>query len=136
MPVPERDHDLEIRRKIMADILSTVGVNANKFVINTSDAGKELVVQVTKSGSGNLTNTILLAVYRQLTTSGGSGNGSDRNGPDAFTFAGFGTADGSAFVSGTTTDVFFRLQGSGGTPDTTTVSGATITVIATFAPAL
>jgi hypothetical protein len=120
----------------MADVLSTVGVNANKFVINTSDAGREIVVQVTKSGSGNLTNTILLAVYRQLTVSGGSGNGSDVNGPDAFTVAAFGTANGAAFVSGTTTDVFLRLQGSGGTPDTTTVDGATITVVATFTPAL
>lgn len=121
----------------MADLTSaTVAANFNKFAINTSDAGHELVVQVTKSGSGNLTNAILLGVYRQLTKSGGDGTGSDTGGPDAFTFAGFGTADGSAFVSGTTTDVFFRLQGSGGTPDTTTVSGATITVIANFKPAL
>jgi hypothetical protein len=109
--------------------------NYNKHVINTSDAGAELVIQVTKSGSGNLTDAILLGVYRQLTQAGGSGNGSDTNGPDAFTFAAFGTADGSAFVSGTTTDVFFRIQGTGGTPDTTTVSGATITVIANFKPA-
>ena len=119
----------------MASVLATAGVNANKFVINTSDAGRELVIQVTKSGSGNLTDAILLGVYRQLTVSGGDGTGSDANGPDAFTFAGFGTADGSAFVSGTTTDVFFRIQGTG-TPNTTTVSGATITVVATFVPAL
>lgn len=119
----------------MASVLSTAGVNANKFVINQSDAGRELVIQVTKSGSGNLTNDILLGVYRQLTKAGGSGNGSDINGPDAFTFAGFGTANGSAFVSGTTTDVFFRIQGTG-TPDTTSVDSATITVVATFTPAL
>lgn len=126
----------------MADIYAlvsggvTIGANANKFVINQSDAGKEIVVQVTKSGSGNLTHAILLDIYRQLTVAGGDGSGTDVNGPDAFTFAGFGTATGSAFVSGTTTDVFFRLQGASGTPNTTTVSGATITVIATFAPAL
>ncbi len=121
----------------MADLSSTyVANNFNKFAINTSDAGHELVVQVTKSGSGNLTNAVLLAVYRQLTAAGGDASGTDTGGPDAFTFAAFGTADGSAFVSGTTTDVFFRLQGSGGTPNTTTVSGATITVIANFKPAL
>jgi hypothetical protein len=120
----------------MASVLSTAGVNANKFTIAQSDAGRELVISVTKSGSGNLTNDILLAVYSQLTLAGGSGSGSDINGPDAFTFAGFGTANGSAFVSGTTTVVFFRIQGSGGTPDTTTVDGATIAVVATFTPAL
>lgn len=109
--------------------------NYGKHVINTSDAGAELVIQVTKSGSGNLTDTILTAVRNQLSFPGGDGTGTDTGGPDAFTFAGFGTADGSAFVSGTTTDVFFRIQGSGGTPNTTTVSGATITVIATFKPA-
>jgi hypothetical protein len=119
----------------MASVLSTAGVNANKFVINQSDAGRELVIKVTKDGSGNLTNDILLAVYRQLTVAGGDGTGADSDGPDAFTFAGFGTADGSAFVSGTTTDVFFRIQGTG-TPKTDTVSGATITVVATFVPAL
>jgi len=120
----------------MADVLSTVGVNANKFVINTSDAGREVVVSVVKDGSGNLTDAILLAVYRQLTLAGGDRSGTDSNGPDAFTIAAVGTADGSAFVSGTTTTVFLRLQGSGGTPNTTTVSGAAITVVATFTPAL
>jgi len=121
----------------MADLSSTyVANNFNKFAIHSQEAVFGLVVPVTKSDTGNLTNAVLLAVYRQLTAAGGSGNGSDTNGPDAFTFAAFGTADGSAFVSGTTTDVFFRLQGSGGTPNTTTASGATITVIANFKPAL
>jgi len=120
----------------MASVLSTQGVNANKFTISQSDAGSELVIKVSKDSSGNLTNDVLLAVYRQLTLAGGDKSGNDQNGPDAFSFAGFGTADGSAFVSGTTTDVFFRIQGTGGTPNTTTVSGATITVVATFKPAL
>jgi hypothetical protein len=115
---------------------TTFGANALKNVISQSDAGRELVISVTKSGSGNLTNDILLAVYRQLTQAGGSGSGNDRDGTDAFTFAGFGTANGSAFVSGTTTVGFFRIQGSGGVPDTTTVDGATIAVVATFTPAL
>lgn len=109
--------------------------NYGKHVINQADVGRELVVQVTKSGSGNLTDAILTAVRAQLTLAAGDGSGTDIGGPDAFTVAAFGTADGSAFATGTTTDVFFRIQGTG-TPNTSTVSGATITVLATFAPAL
>ena len=109
--------------------------NSGKHVITQADVGRELVIQVTKSGSGNLTDAILTAVRAQLTLAGGDGSGTDVGGPDAFTVAAFGTADGSAFATGTTTDVFFRIQGTG-TPNTSTVSGATITVLATFAPAL
>jgi hypothetical protein len=110
---------------------TTVGANYNKFVINTSDAGRELVLSATKT---DMTDADLLAVYRQLTQAGGDGTGTDTNGPDAFTFAGFGTADGSAFVSGTTDVVFFRVQGTG-TADTATVSGVALAVVAIFAPA-
>ncbi len=132
----------------MADVLSrvetytnaggdgaTFGANYGKHVINQADVGRELVVSVTKSGSGNLTDTILTAVRAQLTLAGGDRSGTDTGGPDAFTVAAVGTADGSAFVSGTTTVVYFRLQGTG-TPNTSTVSGATIAVVATFTPAL
>ncbi len=109
-----------------------VAANYNKFVINTSDAGHELVVSASKS---NMTDADLLAVYRQLTVSGGDGTGADPTGPDAFTVAGFGTADGSAFESGVTDVVYFRIQGTGGTPNTTTVSGVTLAVVAHFKPA-
>ncbi len=111
---------------------TTVGANYNKFVINTSDAGREIVISGSKT---NMVHADLLAVYRQLTQAGGSGNGSDQNGPDAFTFAGFGTADGSAFVSGTTDVVYFRIQGTG-TPNLSTVSGVTLAAVAYFQPAL
>jgi hypothetical protein len=116
----------------MASVLSTAGVNANKFVIAQSDAGRELVVSGSKT---NMTHDDLTAVYRQLTLAGGDGTGTDKTGPDAFTFAGFGTADGSAFVSGTTDVVYFRVQGTG-TPNLTEVSGVTLAVVATFTPAL
>lgn len=115
----------------MASVLSTAGVNANKFVINTSDAGRELVISASKT---DMTDSDLLAVYRQLTVSGGDHSGSDVNGPDAFTFAGFGTADGTAFVSGVTDVVYFRIQGTG-TPNLATVSGVTLATVAVFAPA-
>jgi hypothetical protein len=109
--------------------------NYEKFTISQSDAGRELVIQVEKDGSGNLTDAVLLGVIRQLSLTQGDGTGTDSNGPDAFTIAGFGTANGAAFVSGTTTKVFFRVQGTG-TPDLTSVSGATLTTIAVFQPAL
>jgi hypothetical protein len=116
----------------MASVLSTQGVNANKFVINQSDAGRELVISASKS---NMVHTDLLAVYRQLTLAGGDGTGTDTGGPDAFTFAGFGTADGTAFESGATDVVYFRIQGTG-TPNLTTVSSVTLALVAVFAPAL
>ena len=117
----------------MASVLSTAGVNANKFAISQSDAGSEIVLSASKT---DMTDADLLAVYRQLPVSGGDGTGSDVGGPDAFTVAGFGTADGTAFVSGTTDVVYFRIQGSNGTPNTTTVSGVTLAVVAHFKPAL
>lgn len=112
---------------------TTVGANYNKFSKAQSDVGRELIISVTKSGSGNITHDVLKAVYAQLTLTGGDGSGTDTDGPDAFTLSSIGTADGSAFESGTTTVVFLKAQGTG-TPDTTTVSGATIAVVATFEP--
>jgi hypothetical protein len=118
----------------MASLIgTTVAANYNKFAISQSDAGHELVISASKS---NMTNDDLLAVIRQISLAGGSGSGSDTNGPDAFTVAALGTADGTAFESGVTDVVYFRVQGSGGTIDTTTVSGVTLAVVAHFKPAL
>ena len=115
--------------------VATLTTNFGKHVINQADVGRELIISVTKSGSGNVTDAVLTAVRNQLTKAGGDGTGTDVGGPDAFTIAAVGTADGSAFVSGTTTVVYLRVQGTG-TPNTTTVSGATLAVVATFTPAL
>lgn len=118
----------------MASLLNTtVAANYNKFAISQSDAGHELVISASKL---NMTDADLLAVIRQISLAGGSGSGSDTNGPDAFTVAALGTADGTAFESGVTDVVYFRVQGSGGTIDTTTVSGVTLAVVAHFKPAL
>ena len=121
----------------MADLTATtVAANFNKHVISQSDAGHELVVKVALS---NMTDANVKAMYNAITLAGGDGTGTDTGGPDAFTVAGFGTADGTAFVSGTTDVVFFRVQGSGGTFNTTTAAagtGATVTVEAVFKPAL
>ena len=118
----------------MADVTNvavgatTVGANYNNFTGNTSDAGRTLIVSGTKT---NMIDADLLAVYQQLTVAGGDGSGVDTDGTDAFTFAGFGTADGTAFVSGTTDLVFFRLQGTG-TPNLTTAEGIALAVVAVF----
>lgn len=119
----------------MADLTNdNIAANFNKFAISQSDAGRELVVKVALS---NMTHANLLAIYRAITLAGGSGSGTDQDGPDAFTVAAFGTADGSAFQSGVTDNVFFRVQGTG-TFNTTTAAagtGATVTVEAIFTPA-
>jgi hypothetical protein len=125
----------------MADVLSTVGVNANKFVINQADVGRELIVKV--SADAGMTNNELLAIYRRLTTSHGVAGSGD----SAFTVAAVGTADGSAFASGTTTVVFFRVQGTGAftasavkaaaeAADSGTSTTFTVTTEAVFTPAL
>jgi len=119
----------------MADVLSTVGVNANKFVINQADGGRELIVKFALS---NMTNANLLAFYRAITVSGGVAGALPSNTGDAFTVAAMGTADGSAFESGVTDVVFFRVQGTGtfDTTDAAASTGATVTVEAVFQAAL
>jgi hypothetical protein len=125
---------------------TTVGANYEKFAINTSDAGRELIVKI--SSDQGIIDTELLAIYQAITLVAGTPgyNTPDLDGPDAFTSAAVGTADGTPFVSGTTEVVFLRAQGTGLTstaalktaaeavaPDT----GATftITVEAVFQPA-
>jgi len=132
----------------MADFLTSaynsvgttkLGANYNKHVISTSDAGRELVIKVVKSGSGNLTDADLTAIRNNITLPGGVNGTLAADQGDAFTVAAVGTANGTPFVSGTTTTVFFRVQGSGGVFDTTDAAGATgatVTVEATFTPAL
>lgn len=121
----------------MADVTNlvigntTVGANYNKFSNAQSDVGRELIISASKT---NITDADLRAVYAQLTLAGGDGSGTDADGPDAFTLSSVGTADGSAFVSGTTDVVYFKAQGTG-TPNLTTVSGVTLAVVAVFAPA-
>lgn len=125
----------------MADVLSTVGSNANKFVISQSDVGRELVVKIASSSTIN--NAELLAAQRYITTSHGSAGSGD----SAFTIAAVGTADGSAFVSGTTDTVFLRVQGTGDLTVASVKSAAegavgggsgtfTVSIEAIFTPAL
>ena len=112
---------------------TTVGANYEKFQINTSDAGKEIIVRIHRDGT-DLTTENVLAAYRQLTLAAGDGTGAPildpANGADAGTFAAFGTADGTPVqdVAGTLREntgladsstedaieeVFVRLQTTG-----------------------
>lgn len=86
---------------------TTVGANYLKHVINQADVGRELIVKIASSGTIN--DAELNAAIRRITTSQGSGGSGD----SAFTVAAVGTADGSAFVSGTTATVYLRCQGTG-----------------------
>jgi len=86
---------------------SQLGANNYKHVINQADVGRELIVKV--SGNAGMLNLELDAAIQYITTS----HGSSGSGDSAFVVAAVGTADGTAFVSGTTTDVFLRVQGTG-----------------------
>jgi len=106
--------------------------NYLKHAISTSDAGRTLIVSLEAT---NITNAQLSAWINYLTTSHGSAG----TGDDAFTVAGVGTADGSAFVSGTTDKVILKLQGTGSFTDGTVeaLTGTpTATILAVFTPAL
>ncbi len=97
----------------MADLRSTTvagttfGVNYEKNVINQADVGRELIVKIASDSTIN--NAELNAAIARITTSQGSAGSGD----SAFTVAAVGTANGSAFVSGTTATVFLRVQGTG-----------------------
>ena len=121
--------------------VAKVGDNALKNVISQSDAGRELIVKIASSGTIN--NAELNAAISEITRSQGSAGSGD----SAFTIAAVGTADGTAFVSGTTADVFLRCQGTGNltvadiksAAEGATGGGAgtfTVSVIAHFTPAL
>ena len=117
--------------------LAELGDNYLKHVINQADVGRELIVKVVKSGSGNITNAVLESIRNAITQAGGVAGTLPADTGDAFTVAAIGTADGSAFVSGTTTTMFMRVQGTGtfNTTDAAGSTGATVTVEAVFQPA-
>ena len=118
-----------------------VNANAFKNVISQSDAGREIVLSL--SSNSTINNAELNAAISEVTRSQGSAGSGD----SAFTVAGLGTVDGTAFVSGTTATVFLRLQGTGNltvadikaAAEGATGGGSgtfTAAIIAIFAPAL
>lgn len=119
----------------MPSLLDTyVAQNYNKHVINQADVGRELIVKVALT---NMTDANVTAIRNAITLAGGVGGTLPADTGDAFTVAAVGTADGSAFVAGTTDVVYFRVQGTGtfNTTGAAAGTGATVTVEAIFAPA-
>ncbi len=107
---------------------STVTANYLKNVRSNGTNGRTLVL---KLAGTDLTDANLNSVIGYLTTAHGV-NGS---GDSAFTVAGIATADGSAFVSGTTDTLFLLVQGTGDVTVATAdmgIGGLTITVEAVF----
>jgi hypothetical protein len=115
--------------------IATLPANAGKHVINQADVGRELIVKVALT---NMTDANVTAIRNAITQSGGVAGVLPADTGDAFTVAAIGTADGSAFVSGTTDVLFMRVQGTGtfSTVDAAAgIGGATVTVEAVFQPA-
>jgi len=106
----------------MADVTSvaigatTVGANYEKHVIANGLPGRTLIIKLEDS---NMTDAELKASIAYLTTAGGSGNGSDTDGPDAGSIVGLTTSTG-AFESGVSDDVTLAVT------TTTTRAAATI----------
>lgn len=115
--------------------IATFGQNFGKHVINQADVGRELIVKVALT---NMTDANVTAIRNAITQAGGVAGALPADTGDAFTVAAIGTADGTAFVSGTTDVVFMRVQGTGtfSTVDAAGATGATVTVEAVFTPAL
>ncbi len=118
----------------MANLISstvgstTFGANYEQIVNTQGLSGRILECSIVKDGGSDMTEAEFVAVLKALGQAGGSGNGSDYNGPDAFTVVGISDFDGSDPVQ-------VLLQGTG-TVNTTPVSGFTLTVTATYALAV
>ena len=102
---------------------TTFGSNYEQIVNTQGLSGRLLVCTIVKD-AGDATEAELVTVLKALERAGGSGNGSDTNGPDAFTVAAISDFDG-------TDPIYVVLQGTG-TPNTTPVTGFTLAVVATL----
>lgn len=103
---------------------TTVSTNYEQIVNTQGIAGRTIIATIVKD-SGDMTEAELVTVLKALTIAGGSGSGSDTNGPDAFTVVGIADFDGSD-------PAYVALQGTGTLP-TAPVSGFTVAAVATFA---
>jgi hypothetical protein len=97
-------------------------------IVNTQGLSGRLLVCTIVKDDGDATEAQLVSVLKALGNAGGSGNGSDTNGPDAFTVVAVSDFDGSD-------PVYVVLQGTG-TPNTTPVTGFTLAIVATLALAV
>ena len=107
---------------------TTFGGNYLKHNIETGLNGRTLILKLAGS---NITDANLKAVIQYITMS----HGDQGEGDSAFVVAGIGTADGSAFESGVTDNVWLAIQGTGDITVATadmSIPSLTITVQAVF----
>ena len=91
----------------MPTLTGDVVTNYLKNVRANGLGPRTLVVKI--AADAGILDAELNAAINHITTSHGSAG----TGDSAFVVAGTGTADGSAFVAGTTQTVFLALQGTG-----------------------
>jgi hypothetical protein len=97
--------------------------------ITTGLGGRTLIVKIAKT---NLTSSELTTILTSMAQGGTHDNGTS----DPFTIAGVATANGTAFQSGVTDEVFVALQGTGtfsaNSSDAYGVGSAATTIEAVF----
>jgi hypothetical protein len=116
----------------MADLTSTtvgsttIGANFEQ-IVNTQGLSGRLIIASVNKGTGDINEAELVALTKALGNAGGSGNGSDQNGPDAFTVVGISAFDGSD-------PMYIALQGTGtlSTGAGDYVADITVAAVATF----
>jgi hypothetical protein len=122
------DASIQAQTYTNAGVASAYATTNFEQIVNTQGLSGRLLVCTIVKDAGDATEAELVTVLKALGNAGGSGNGSDTNGPDAFTVAAVSDFDG-------TDPVYVVLQGTG-TPNTTPVSGFTLAVVATLALAV
>jgi hypothetical protein len=122
------DASIQAQTYTNAGVASAYATTNFEQIVNTQGlSGRILECSIVKD-AGDMTEAEFVTVLKALGNAGGSGNGSDTNGPDAFTVVGISDFDG-------TDPVQVLLQGTG-TPSGTPVTGFTLTVSATYALAV
>ena len=109
---------------------ATFGVNFEQ-IVNTQGLTGRLIIASVAKGTGDVSEDELVLLTKKLGNAGGSGNGSDKDGPDAFTVVGISAFDGSD-------PLYIALQGTGtlqtGAGDY--IADITVTQVAEFALAV
>ena len=122
------DASIQAQTYTNAGVASTYATTNFEQIVNTQGLSGRLLVCTIVKDAGDATEAELVSVLKALGNAGGSGNGSDTNGPDAFTVAAVSDFDG-------TDPVYVVLQGTG-TPASAPVVGFTLAVVATLALAV
>jgi hypothetical protein len=122
------DASIQAQTYTNAGVASTYATTNFEQIVNTQGLSGRLLVCTIVKDAGDATEAELVSVLKALGNAGGSGNGSDTNGPDAFTVAAVSDFDG-------TDPVYVVLQGTG-TPAAAPVVGFTLAVVATLALAV